>query len=186
MAESSSKRTVLVRVGYDEELTRRAARTLLELELPRVAEKVAVIWNKRLRTTAGRAYSSLAKIEMNPRLQLLPEEKRDQEINQTFLHELAHVVAYSRHPDARIQPHGPEWKQACADLGIPGEERCHDLNLGRSAMRRKHYAYVCPACDEVIYRVRRMTRVVACYHCCRAHNRGKFDSRFRLIEKRLV
>lgn len=175
----------MVLIGCDENLTKRAAHLLRELGLVKVAQKVVVNWNKRLRTTAGRAYSSTAKIELNPRLQLLPDEEREQEIRQTFLHELAHVVAYSRYPNVNIQPHGPEWRQACADLGIPGEERCHTLNLGRTSMR-KNYAYICPACEEVIYRVKRMKRSVACYTCCKENNNGKYDPRFTLIEKRLV
>ncbi len=175
---------VMVLIGYDDALTRRAVSLLQDLGLPELAEKVHVSWNKRLRTTAGRAYSAQARIELNPRLQVLPDEKKEHEISQTFLHELAHVVAYSRHADRRIQPHGPEWKQACADLGIPGEERCHDLNLGRTTMR-KNFAYICPACEEVIYRVKRMKRMVACYKCCKAHSNGKYDPRFKLIEKRL-
>ena len=181
----SNSEKVVVLVGYDEDLTHRAAKLLHELGLEKTAGKISVIWNKRLRTTAGRAYSSQAKIELNPRLQILPEEKREQEINQTFLHELAHVVAYSRNPDKKIQPHGHEWKEACADLGIPGEDRCHDLNLGRTTMR-KNYAYICPECEEVIYRVKRMKRSVACYKCCKTHNHGRYDNRFKLIEKRLV
>ena len=182
---SQNAKKVMIRIGFDEELTRLAAEKLTELELDQVAEKVTVVWNKRLRTTAGRAYSALAKIELNPRLQLLSEDLRDQEIQQTFLHELAHVVAFSRYPKVKIQPHGPEWKTACADLGIPGEERCHDLNLGRTTMR-KNYAYICPVCEEVIYRVKRMKRSVACYTCCKSNNNGKYDSRYKLIEKRLV
>ena len=175
----------MVRIGYDEGLSLHAADLLKNLGLDNVAKKVSVVWNKRLRTTAGRAYSAAAKIELNPRLQILSDEKREQEINQTFLHELAHVVAYGRFPDEKIQPHGIEWKQACADLGIPGEERCHDLNLGRTTMR-KNYAYICPSCEEVIYRVKRMKRSVACYRCCKVYNQGKYDNRFKLIEKRLV
>ena len=131
----------MIHIGFDEELTRQAEDLLSGLGMDAVAEKVTVIWNKRLRTTAGRAYSNMGKIELNPRLQLLPEQKKDQEINQTFLHELAHVVAHARNPNRRIQPHGTEWKQACADLGIPGEERCHTLNLGRTT-RRKNFAYI--------------------------------------------
>lgn len=175
-----------MRIGFDEALTREAVELLLKLGLPHIAEKVTVIWNKRLRTTAGRAYSAQAKIELNPRLQVLDEEKREQEIRQTFLHELAHVVAYSRYPNQGIKAHGPEWKKACADLGIPGEERCHDLQLGRRTTMRKNYAYLCPVCEEVIYRVKRMKRSVACYECCRKYSKGKYDPQYKLIEKRLV
>ncbi|MDF1816202.1 MAG: SprT-like domain-containing protein [Verrucomicrobiales bacterium] len=181
----TNSKKVMIQIGYDEKLTHHAEHLLRGLGMDAVADKVTVVWNKRLRTTAGRAYSNLAKIELNPRLQLLSEEKMEQEINQTFLHELAHVVAHARNLNRRIQPHGPEWKEACADLGIPGEERCHSLNLGRTT-RRKNFAYICPECEEVIYRVKRMSRSVACYQCCKNHNSGKYDHRYKLIEKRLV
>lgn len=182
---SKNPNKVMVRIGFDEGLSKRAEDLLRGLDLDEIADKVTVNWNKRLRTTAGRAYSNLGKIELNPRLQMLPEEKGELEINQTFLHELAHVVAHARNPNRRIQPHGDEWKQACADLGIPGEERCHSLNLGRTT-RRKNFAYICPVCEEVIYRVKQMKRSVACYSCCKKHNDGKYDNRYKLIEKRLV
>lgn len=185
MTESGdNSKKVMVLIGYDETLTQLAERLLRKLDLDEVADKVAVNWNKRLRTTAGRAYSNLGKIELNPRLQLLPDEKMEDEINQTFLHELAHVVAYARNPNQKIQPHGDEWKDACADLGIPGEERCHTLNLGRTT-QRKNFAYICPSCEEVIYRVKKMKRSVACYSCCQNHNNGKYDHRYKLIEKPL-
>lgn len=185
MSEPSHKpENQMILIGHDKELTRRAIDLLNGLGLDEVAEKVSVEWNKRLRTTAGRAYSALARIELNPRLQILDEEKREREIIQTFLHELAHVVAHARNPRRRIQPHGPEWRQACSDLGIPGEDRCHDLNLGRTTMR-KNFAYICPVCEEVIYRVKRMKRSVACYSCCKAHNGGRYDVKFKLVEKRL-
>ena len=42
-------------------------------------------------------------------------------LDQTILHELAHLVAYERNPSRAIKGHGREWQLACADLGIPGE-----------------------------------------------------------------
>ena len=43
--------------------------------------------------------------------------------------------ASSRTP--HIAPHGAEWRQACRDLGIPNESRCHDLPLKRIRSRAK-------------------------------------------------
>ena len=42
------------------------------------------------------------------------------------------------------------------------------------------YVYRCPNCKEEFPRVRRIRRAIACLACCRAHNRGEFDARFRL------
>ena len=68
---SQNTRKILVRVGHDEGLTNEAVARLMELGLPHVAKKACVTWNKKLRTTAGRAYSAQALSELNPRLQLL-------------------------------------------------------------------------------------------------------------------
>lgn len=183
--EETKEGMVQVRTGFDEDLTLRAGKLLKELELPDLADAVRVIWNKRMRSAAGRAHYQKSLIDLNPRLQLLPEPKKTEEIVDTFLHELAHLVAFGRNRRRRIQPHGIEWKQACSDLGIPGEDRCHDLDLGSRRMRKK-FVYECPVCKSNIPRVRRIKRAVACHSCCKAHSRGKFDSRFRLVEKRLI
>jgi ribosomal protein L37AE/L43A len=40
--------------------------------------------------------------------------------------------------------------------------------------------YRCPNCRQEFPRVRRVRRAVACLACCRTHNGGEFDARFRL------
>lgn len=171
--------------GPDKALTEIAAKFARGLQLPALAGKVEVKWNARMRTAAGRAFFKTNTIELNPKLQELPEETRSTEIQNTFLHELAHLVSFARSKGKRIQPHGPEWKQACADLGIPGEDRCHALDFQPRRMK-KRYAYECLSCGTVIARVRKLRRTVACFHCCKAHSRGRFDKRFLLVEKPLV
>ena len=136
-------------------------------------------WNPRLRTTAGRAWWPDRTVELNPRLRDLPEE----EMWCTVRHELAHLIAYERAGRRRVQAHGPEWRLACAELGIPGESPCHHLPFEGHEQRRR-YSYICPKCATTIERVRRMRGAVACYTCCRKHSGGRFDSRFRLVERR--
>ncbi|MEM9015946.1 MAG: SprT-like domain-containing protein [Verrucomicrobiota bacterium] len=170
--------------GSDESLTAIAAQFARGLQLPKLAESVDVSWNPRMRTAAGRAFYRENRIELNPKLQALPPDQRGAEIQNTFLHELAHLVSFARAKGKRIQPHGPEWKQACADLGIPDEDRCHELNFQPRRMKRR-YAYECLSCGEVIERVRRLNRRVACYSCCKEHSGGRYDPRFRLVEKPL-
>ena len=154
--------------------------TARELHLPDLAKKVTVSWNPRMRTTAGRAWWPARSIELNSALQTLPTL----EIWRTLKHELAHLIAYERCGRRRIDPHGPEWKLACADLGIPGETTCHSLPLkGREISR--NYSYACPACLTVIHRVRPMRRPVACYPCCKKFNHGTYHDRFRLIENKI-
>ncbi len=163
--------------GFDCELSDACAQMARKLGLPRLGRRVEVHWNRRLRSSAGLADYAAGRIELNPRLlEFAPEEPMH-----TLRHEMAHLVAHVRAGRRRIQTHGPEWRQACADLGIPGESACHTLPLPRSRMRKK-YRYTCPACGSALERVRRMRYVAACYDCCRKHNRGRFSTRYRLVE----
>jgi predicted SprT family Zn-dependent metalloprotease len=100
------------------------------------------------------------------------------EIDRTLRHELAHLLAQWRAGRRRIAPHGVEWRQACRDLGIADEARCHNLPFSKTYPPR--YVYRCPNCKEKFPRVRRIRRAIACLACCRNHNRGGFDPRFRL------
>ena len=109
---------------------------------------------------------------------------REAELRNTFLHELAHLVAFARAGRRRIAPHGPEWREACHDLGIPDEDRCHALDFQPRRLERK-YLYTCPHCGTVIRRVRRLRRRVAGFPCCRAHAGGRFNARFQLVESRI-
>lgn len=172
------------RAGRDEALTLVAAELCREHGLEPLARAVKVSWNPRMRTAAGRAFAKDGRIELNPRLLDLPEDERERELRATFLHELAHLVAFARAGARRIAPHGPEWRRACRDLGIPDEDRCHSLDFQPRRLARR-YAYACPSCEAVIERVRPIRRRVACYPCCRKHAQGRFDARFLLVESRI-
>lgn len=147
------------------------------LELSR---KVRVGWNSRMQTTAGRAWWPDRLIELNPKLKELPPE----EMWRTLRHELAHLIAYERAGRRRIEVHGEEWRAACAELGIPNEQPFHNLPFKRKRMKR-NFAYICPQCYTTIRRVKKISRVVACYACCRKYSGGLFDTRFRLVEEKL-
>jgi len=155
-------------------LLQTARELLCSLGAKRIATELRIEWNSRLQTAAGRADYRQKLISLNPRLVEHPEE-----IDRTLRHELAHLLAQFRTGRRRISPHGPEWQQACCDLGIAGERRCHTLPFPA-----KQYApcfiYRCPNCQRDFPRVRKIKRTVACLACCRAHNRGEFDDRFRL------
>lgn len=140
----------------------------------RIARELRVEWNSRMKTAAGRADYQRKLISLNPRLHEHPRE-----IDRTLRHELAHILAQFRAGRRRIQPHGAEWRQACRDLGISDEERCHNLPFPVSE-RARRYLYRCPHCQRNFYRARRIKRTLACLACCRAHNGGQFDARFRL------
>jgi predicted SprT family Zn-dependent metalloprotease len=165
--------------GRDLVLEEKAREILRALGLPAAAKKVRVEWNSRLRTCAGRADSAHSLISLNPRLL----QHGESEVDRTFRHELAHLLAHFRAGRRHIAPHGAEWKAACRDLGIGDESRCHNLPF---PVRRRapRYLYRCPNCRSHFPRVRPVRRAIACLACCRKHSRGKYDERFRL--KRLT
>ncbi len=155
-------------------LLKTARELLRSLGATRIATELRVEWNSRLKTAAGRADHRRKLISLNPRLVEHPAE-----IDRTLRHELAHILAQFRAGRRRISPHGPEWQQACRDLGIAGEKRCHTLPFPTKSYAPR-FIYRCPNCRRDFPRVRKIKRTVACLACCRAHNGGEFDVRFRL------
>jgi len=151
------------------------ARELLRAQgADRTARELRVEWNSRLKTAAGRADYCQKLISLNPQLFEHPTE-----IDRTLRHELAHILAQFRAGHRRFLPHGAEWRQACRDLGIADEKRCHNLPFPAQTYAAR-FIYRCPNCRQEFPRVRRVRRAVACLSCCRKHNGGEFDARFRL------
>src|SRR3954451_21417470 len=105
------------------------------------AAGIRVEWSRRLRTAAGRADYHRKLITLNPRL----HDHGAAEIDRTLRHELAHLLAHFRARRRRISAHGPEWRQACADLGIADEKRCHTLPFP-ARRRGRPFLYRCPKC----------------------------------------
>jgi len=163
------------RSGYRNVDLQETARDLLRANGANgIATQLRVEWNSRLKTAAGRADYRLKLILLNPRL-----FEHLAEIDRTLRHELAHILAQFRAGRRRIQPHGSEWHAACRDLGIGDEKRCHNLPFAARTYAAR-FVYRCPNCKQEFPRVRRVRRVVACLACCRKHNGGHFDARFRL------
>lgn len=150
------------------------SRVLLHPFAPKLSDMVTVGWNPRMRTTAGIANAARWEVWLNPSLRDISEN----EVEKTLLHELAHLLAQYRHGRRRLSPHGPEWREACRDLGIPDEKRTHQLPFVGRRMKRR-YLLRCPGCGEGHQRVRRPKGTVACLACCRSHNKGTYDERFR-------
>ena len=163
----------------DPTLTARAATLLTGLTGAR-PDAVRARWNPRLRSTAGRAFARENVVELNPRLVAHPGE-----VERTLRHELAHLLVawragrWRRRPD----PHGPEWRRACADLGIADESRCHRLELAPRRQVARRHVYRCTGCGVEWRRVRPISRrrPLACRACCRAHAGGRFDRRFVFV-----
>ena len=168
-------------LGRDVDLESKARNLLRELGAAKLAREVRVEWNPRLKTAAGRADFRQKLISLNP---LLRDVRAGlafnrEEIDRTLRHELAHLLAQFRVGRRRIAPHGPEWREACRDLGIADEARCHNLPFATKAYPAR-FVYRCPNCRQEFPRVRRIRRAIACLACCRKHNGGNFDARFRL------
>ena len=163
------------RSGYKtSDLEEEARQLLCSLGAKRIATELRVEWNSRLQTAAGRADYRQKLISLNPRL-----VEHSKEVDRTLRHELAHILAQFRAGRRRISPHGPEWQQACRDLGIADEKRCHTLPFPAKRYAPR-FIYRCPSCRRDFPRVRKLKRTVACLACCRAHNGGEFHVRFRL------
>ncbi len=172
--EPASEALALQLQGLDPDLERQARELLRANGAGRIATELRVECNSRLKTSAGRADYRQKLISLNPRLFEHPGE-----IDRTLRHELAHFLAQFRAGRRRVLPHGEEWQQACRDLGIADEKRCHNLPFPARRYAAR-FIYRCPNCRQEFPRVRRVRRAVACLACCRAHNCGEFDGRFRL------
>ncbi|MEO7724016.1 MAG: SprT-like domain-containing protein [Chthoniobacterales bacterium] len=161
--------------GRDSALEDLARHLLLQQGAPALAARVAVGWSSRLRTAAGRAEYGRSRVLLNCRLAAYGEA----EIDRTLRHELAHLLAQARAGRRRLAPHGAEWRQACADLGIADETRCHNLPFPARRLERR-YLYRCAHCEREFPRTRPLRRTSACLACCRAFSRGHYDRRFKL------
>lgn len=146
---------------------------LAALGMSAMTKKLHVLWNARLRSSAGFASYPAWRIELNPKLRDF-----DGQVERTLKHELAHLVAFQRAGHTRIEPHGAEWQRACRDLGIPDERAHHHLPLPRNEVKR-NFIYVCVSCGLVVRRVRKFRRYSACRTCCSKHGDGSYDERFR-------
>jgi predicted SprT family Zn-dependent metalloprotease len=176
----ATKAAALQLRGRDAGLETEARELLLSLGAKRIATEIRVEWNPRLKTAAGRADYRHKLISLNPKLVEHPPE-----IDRTLRHEIAHILAQFREKSRRrTSPHGPEWQHACRDLGIADEKRCHTLPFPATRYAPR-FIYRCPNCQRDFPRLRKIKRTAACLACCRAHNGGEFDTRFRLKLLRL-
>lgn len=125
------------------ELERRAAELLARWRVPETA--VAVRWNPRLTTTAGRAFLRGARIELNPTLLA----KAPDQLPVVLTHEAAHIAAF-RLFGPRVQAHGRHWRSLMRLAGLP-PDITHDIPVdGPRGRRRRRFFYlrVCEACGD--------------------------------------
>lgn len=137
------------------DLEARVAEVMAKWRVP-PGPPVAVTWNDRLVTTAGRAFYKEGRIELNP--QLLANSPK--EIDDVLVHEAAHVAAYRLFGDYG-SAHGRHWRGLMRIAGVEPAVT-HDLPVPRASRRRRGHVYlrVCDACGD-----RRIARAVRYDRC---------------------
>lgn len=144
------------------DLERRATELLLSWRV--LDTRVRILWNRRLTTTAGRAFVRNGRVELNPTLL----RKAPDQLDVVLVHEVAHVAAF-RLFGANIPAHGRHWRSLMRLAGLPPDVT-HDIPIDRAPRARVRrtrrafvYLRVCEACgDRVIQAAVRYGRCGGC------------------------
>lgn len=119
---------------------------------------------------AGYARSSNNNIRLNLDL-LLNETTRDEILNETIPHEVAHIVQRQIWPNSKS--HGKEWKRLMWYLGLE-PTRCHTMQTKAARKRtpQARYAYYCSCPNRTHFisqtrhnRIQRGTQTYKCKYC---------------------
>ncbi len=103
---------------------------------------VEVIWNRRLRTTAGRALPKRLQIQLNPRLLA----RVPAQLDEVLAHEAAHLATALVH-GVGVPPHGPQWADFMAQLGLP-PRTTHDFPVDGLRAQRSYFLHHCHNCGD--------------------------------------
>lgn len=139
-------------------------------------EAPVLVWNPRLRSSAGRFVPGSRKwiSEVPPRIEvatyLQEETAAETLIVDTVAHEMIHYWLWVRR---RPYGHTEEFLQKMRAMGV---SRYNPV----PRLREPKYLYRCPACEKD-FPTRRRLGVLACLECCKRESGGKFDRRFRLM-----
>jgi predicted SprT family Zn-dependent metalloprotease len=98
-------------------------------EAPDLARRVRIIYNPRMRTTIGQARLNEGVVELNTRLLI----EHPEELIETLIHELAHVVVYWRY--GQVRPHGREFLTLMRAVDLSGKAT-HELDVAHLRRRR--------------------------------------------------
>ncbi|MBI2712802.1 MAG: SprT-like domain-containing protein [Bdellovibrio sp.] len=137
-----------------------------------------LIWNTRLRSSAGRFVPGSRKYFMNfpPKIEiasyLMDEERAGELIRDTLAHEMIHYWLWVR---KKPYGHTAEFLQKMRQMGV---SRYNSVPRTRPAK----YLYSCLGCKKDFPTKKRLGNL-ACATCCKAFSNGKYDSRFKLVLK---
>ena len=100
---------------------------------------------------AGVAHITENKLRFNP---VLYAQNRDDFLQQTVPHEVAHLVAYKQF-GLKIAPHGQEWQLIMRGIYGLEPKRCHDYAITPRASKQYQYVCKCPTANEFALSARR-------------------------------
>lgn len=134
-----------------------------------------LVWNSRLRSSAGRFVPGSRKffreappvIEVASYLREEPEAERH--VRDTMAHEMIHYWLW-----VRRRPYGHN-EEFYAKMRAMGASRYNPVPRTRPLK----YVYRCPGCEKE-FKTRRKLGPLACLQCCKEKSGGVFDARFRL------
>lgn len=134
-------------------------------------------WNGRLRSSAGR-FSPGSRNPLRPREPLIEiasylSERHDGEVHikDTMLHEMIHYWLWFQ---KKPYGHTPEFHALLKRVGAQRYNPVPKLTAVK-------YWYECPKC-AIRTPARRRLGSVACLHCCKRWNQGKYSEQYRLRE----
>ncbi len=94
-----------------------------------LADRATIGYNPRMRTALGQARLEDGCVELNPRLLM----EHPEELVETLVHELAHLVVYWRY--GKVRPHGREFFTMMRAVNLSGKAT-HTLNVDHLRRRR--------------------------------------------------
>lgn len=128
---------------------------------------IPVVWNNRLRTTAGRCHYKRVGLGIEPKKiemanRLFEANDWDMEkVERTLIHEMVH--AYLAHK-YNVRGHNWQFQQMMTDItGERKNHRCHNYDTSSLRESRDVEAY-CPKCDRVVGHRARMPRTTMYTH----------------------
>lgn len=134
-----------------------------------------LVWNSRLRASAGRfvpgsrKFFRVAPPTIEVASYLKDEIEAEKHIRDTLAHEMIHYWLW-----VRRRPYG-HTEEFYAKMKLIGTSRYNPV----PKRRPPKYLYRCPGCEKT-FPARRKLGPLACLQCCKEKAGGKFDVRFKL------